>query len=405
MSRAATVAFSIMPSRSPAITQRVAAVAVALLLSCGSSAGIVRGQSIADRQFREVKTTATITRRFEIYDPHSRRELQAVKEMGFTQVILDRPTLHADATELGLDVVLANWWTDETPPAEIESSIARATKVDPDRLVGISVMDEPQRNSPETPFDFYVNLYATLRTRLDRELPRVGLEISHWGPLASWDSLDYHLFVDLYRAADVMRIMPYPDLDEGDLADVYLMMQRSRALMEKADRDPRLLVILQAWTMPPKSELPTIDELRVMAYQAMLGGADTLSFYHYRPEEWAKTAGFEQRFTELMRELTHLSSQFADATIESSLGSTGILESVLLSSAGLTTTIRVNTNRTECEGLAPLAIVRVESEPPMHSAGAGDTAMSPAERCAPRSGWHPWLPCSAKRRVRWSSGH
>lgn len=316
-------------------------------------------QQITDSQFFGVKTTARITRRFEIYDPHSQQELRAIQEMGFTQVILDWPNLHPAATALGLDVVLANWWTHETPPADIERSIDLAKQVAGDHLVGISMMDEPQRNSPETPLDYYVKAYNQLRPRLDRELPGVALEISHWGPLAEWDPLDYHLFADLYRAADVMRIMPYPDLDEGELGDVYLMMQRSRALMKKVNRELPLLVILQAWTLPPKSELPTIGELRVMAYQAMLSGAVTLSFYHYRPEEWAGTPGFDRQFALLMQELTSLSREFADATIEARLSDNGIFDAVLTSPRGEVTTIRVNTKRTRVDGLAPLAIERI----------------------------------------------
>jgi hypothetical protein len=354
----------------PFRVHRYAATAVLLfsvLLFGTITADIALAQRITESQFLESSIKTKITTKFEIYNPHSRQELLAVKEMGFTQVILDWPSLHPDATALGLDVVLANWWTHKTPQADIERAIELAKQVAENRLVGISVMDEPQRNSPATPFDFYVRTYNQLRPRLDRELPGVSLEISHWGPLASWDQIDYHLFADLYRSADVMRIMPYPDLFERDLDDVYVMMQRSRALMKKAERDLRLLVILQAWTLPPKSELPTIDELRVMAYQAMLGGAETLSFYHYRPEEWAATPGFHQHFAELMKELTNLSRQFANATIESTMSESGVLKAVLSSPSGEITTIRVNTKRTRVDDLAPLAIQRVSEHPMVNS--------------------------------------
>jgi hypothetical protein len=353
-------------------------------------------QQITDSQFMGIVTKTKITTKFEIYDPHSRQELRAVKEMGFTQVILDWPNLHPDATDLGLDVVLANWWTHKTPQEDIERAIELAKQVAAGRLAGISVMDEPQRNSPETPFDFYVTTYNQLRSRLDRELPGVGLEISHWGPLASWDQLDYHLFADLYRSADVMRIMPYPDLYEGELGDVYLMMQRSRALMKKANRNLPLLVILQAWTLPPKSELPTIDELRVMAYQAMLGGAETVSFYHYRPEEWAATPGFHQHFAQLVKELKNLSRQFADATIESTLAESGILEAVLTSPSGEITTIRVNTKRTRVNDLSPLAVQRIGEQDEANSAQGGGHW---------RSSWASCTIWSRNRQgIRWSRG-
>ena len=103
--------------------------------------------------------------------------------MGFTQVILDWPNLHADACSIGLDVVMANWWTKDTPKNEIDAGLARALQVVPDHLAGISMMDEPGRNSPDTPPDFYADLYAELRPRLDRDRPGVPLELSHWGPL------------------------------------------------------------------------------------------------------------------------------------------------------------------------------------------------------------------------------
>ena len=349
----------------------IAVFLLSVLLFGTIAVDIVLAQQITESQCLGSSIKTKITTKFEIYNPHSRQELLAVKERGFTQVILDWPSLHPDATDLGLDVVLANWWTHETPQVDIERAIELAKQVAENRLAGISVMDEPQRNSPATPFDFYVRTYNQLRPRLDRELPGVGLEISHWGPLASWDQIDYHLFADLYRSADVMRIMPYPDLFERDLDDVYVMMQRSRALMKKPDRDLRLLVILQAWTLPLKSELPTIDELRVMAYQAMLGGAETLSFYHYRPKEWAATPGFHQHFSELMKELTNLSRQFANATMESTMSESGILKAVLSSPSGEVTTIRVNTKRTRVDDLSPLAIQRVSERRLMNSVQEG----------------------------------
>jgi hypothetical protein len=316
--------------------------------------------------------TSTVTQRFEIYNPHSAEELRAVKEMGFTQVILDWPNLHPAATAIGLDVVMANWWTHETPVAEIERGLAGAKQVERSRLAGISMMDEPGRNSPETPADYYAELYNRLRPRLDRELPGVPLEMSHWGPLASWSQIDYYLTAPLYRSADVMRIMPYPDLNEGPLNDVYFMMQRSRSLMAKVDRDLPLLVILQAWTLPPKSELPTIAELRVMAYQAMLSGATTLSFYHYRPEEWAQTPGFHDAFAELMQELTRLSRRFAEATVESTMSPSGIFIANIRLPSHEILQIRVNTNRKIVDGLAALTVEETTLRSPRASATCHD---------------------------------
>ena len=300
------------------------------------------GQRILDvAEHTDVATAAKITRRFEIYDPHTVEELKAVKEIGFTQVILDWPNLHTDATALGLDVVIPNWWVADTPRADIERGIKRASQVERGRLIGFSVMDD---------------LYNELRPRFDRELPGVSIEISHWGPLHSWNEIDYTIFRPLYKAADVMRIMPYPDLFEGPLQDVYFTMRRSRKLMRMVGREMPLVVILQAWTLSPESELPTIDELRVMAYQAMLGGAETLSFYHYRPQEWDRTPGFHEAFAGLMKELTRLSDRYSDAAIQSKMTKNGVLEALITLSSGETTVIRVNTNRRSVDGLQPLEV-------------------------------------------------
>ena len=144
-------------------------------------------QPIDNAEFIGVPTTAKITRRFEIYDPHTVEDLQAVKAMGFDQVMLDRAPLHVAATELGLDVVIANWWTPSTSQETIDQSMALARQVAPGKLNAISLMDGPERNSPETPFGFYVDLYRQLRPQLVDALAGSRLEISYWGPLRSWD--------------------------------------------------------------------------------------------------------------------------------------------------------------------------------------------------------------------------
>lgn len=308
-------------------------------------------------EFISKPTVARITSRFEMYDPHSREALQTLKDMGFTQVMLDWPNLHRDATEIGLDVVLANWWTDKTKPEEIERGIELAKQVDPARLAAISVMDEPELNSPETPFSFYVDLYGRLRQRLGRELPGVRLEISHAGPKARWDQRHYDYFASLYEAADVVRIMPFPDLSEGPLGDVYFMILRSRELMKIAGHEPPLVVILQTWVLPPESKLPEPAELRVMAWQAMLGGAQTLSFFDFNPEVWSQTPGFHDQFAALMQELTSASNRLRDTTIRSWMDAQGVLHAEARWPTGHVEFITINTNRTSVGNLAPLAVV------------------------------------------------
>ena len=164
--------------------------------------------------------------------------------------------------------VLANWWTQETKAEEIELGLNWARQVERRRLSAISLMDEPERNSPDTPFSYYRDLYTNLRARLDREMPHVALEISHWGPLSSWTPEFYAAFAPLYQSADRIRLMPYPDLNEEPLSEVYYQMLRSRRLMKLTGRNLPQVVILQTWMLPENPKLPTMAELRVMAYLA-----------------------------------------------------------------------------------------------------------------------------------------
>ncbi|MEM7476117.1 MAG: hypothetical protein AAF483_14075 [Planctomycetota bacterium] len=332
------------------------AISVSNLASAQQDTPAERFPPIENSEFYGKKTLSRVTERFEIYDPHSVEELEKVKAMGFDQVILDRAPLHQEATRLGLDVVIANWWTPETKQEVIDGSLDLSRQVEKGRLAGISIMDEPERNTPNTPFEFYIDLYQKLKPQMDASMQNARLEISYWGPIDSWDQRYYDDFAKLYRAADVMRLMPYPDLYEKPLRDVYLMMRRSDRVMGIAGVDIPKLVILQTWILAPKNELPQIPELRVMAYQAMLGGAETLSFFEYKPEDWEKTPGFEAKFEELMQELIGLRKRLAGAEIESWLDENGILQADVSWENGQTATIRVNTNRIKTEDLARMEI-------------------------------------------------
>ncbi len=312
--------------------------------------------SISNDEFYGIPITTRIATRFEIYDPHSDADLQTISAMGFDQVILDWPSMLHSSTEAGLDIVLANWWTDETPKKTIDEALTLARQARSDKLVGISVMDEPERNSPETPFEYYVDLYDDLRAKMTGPLADVPLEISYWGPLASWDQRYYEYFSLLYEACDVMRIMPYPDLHEGPLSEVFLMIQRSRRAMRLAEVDRPHVVILQTWVLPPKNQLPTLEELRVMAYQAMVGGATTVSFFEYKPDVWSKTPGFSEGFAELMTDLRGVRQRYSGATLESTLDENGIVKVNATWASGKVHRMKINTNRTSSSGMQPLAI-------------------------------------------------
>ncbi len=297
-----------------------------------------------------------VTQQFEMYDPHSEGALHDLKSMGFTQVVLDWPNLHHAATDAGLNVVLANWWTLNTSDKDIDAGIARARNVAPKKLIGFSIMDEPGRNAPETPFTFYEELYSVLEPVFREQFPTTRLEISHWGPMATWTDQHYEKFSHLYQAADVMRIMPYPDLYEAPLDDVFFMIQRSRRLMEIAGVRRPLVVILQAWVLPPKNKLPEIDELRVMAYQTMLSGAETLSFFEYNLDVWNRAPGFQVQFRQLMAELTQFSRANRESSVETMIDSKGILTTRLTPPRGSHLRVLINTRRTRNRDMDPLEV-------------------------------------------------
>jgi hypothetical protein len=142
-----------------------------------------------------------------------------------------------------------------------------------------------------------------------------------------------------------MRIMPYPDLHEAPLDDVFFMIQRSRRMMKIAERELPLVVILQAWLLPPDGTLPELAELRVMAWQAMLSGTETVSFFEYNLDVWNKTPGFHEQFRQLMAELTGLSRRYRNHLVETEMREDGILYSTLTSPHGSVARIEVNTRR------------------------------------------------------------
>ncbi|MGE0761202.1 MAG: hypothetical protein AB7O38_29590, partial [Pirellulaceae bacterium] len=102
-------------------------------------------------------------------------------------------------------------------------------------------------------------------------------------------------------------------------------------------------------------KLPTIDELRVMAYCAMLGGAETVSFFSYDPAVWDRTPGFTAGFTGLMDELRAFRDQYGGAPVQASLGADGVLTAQIRMPGGSVSVV-VNTKRAGVGELAALAI-------------------------------------------------
>lgn len=322
----------------------------------------VEQRRAANAAYVGVPIRTRVAQRFEMYSPRDEKAVSELKEMGFTQVMLDRPNLHQAATDVGLPFVLAHWWNQETKPEEISAAVERAKSVNRSLLIGFSIMDEPERNAPDTPFGYYIDVYEKLRPEFQKDLAGTRLEISHWGPLADWTDQHYEYFSFLYEAADVMRIMPYPDLSEGPLDDVYFMMRRTQRLMDLSGRNLPLIVILQTWILPPKNQLPEIAELRVMTYQAMLSGAETVSFFDHNPEVWRQKDGFESGFRDLMREATSFARRYKGWDVETVMNVDSVLTSVLTSPSGQRHRVTINTQRSAVQGLAALEIREEPSE-------------------------------------------
>jgi len=199
--------FQLLNAGPSTLTAQVLVVAVVLVAGPTNAQNL---KPIPNSEFYGKPTTCRVTERFEIYDPHSLEELQTVKQMGFDQVILDRAPLHTLATQVGLDVVIANWWTPETEESIIQDSLKLSEKVAPGRLRGISLMDEPERNSPDTPFEFYIDLYKRFKPEA-KKLQDTTLEIPHSGPLSRRTESDYRKFAKLHQGADWLPLYPFPN--------------------------------------------------------------------------------------------------------------------------------------------------------------------------------------------------
>ncbi len=329
----------------------------------------------ANTAFQNRPVFGTISDRFEIYNPHSVEHLESIKSLGIQQVVLDWPNLHSQATKLGLDVVIANWWNKDTQQAEIDERLEFLKGVDRKHLAAVSMMDEPERYAPDTPFAYYKKIYSELRAKLKNQSLDTPLEISHWGPLESWSPENYQAFATLYQAADRIRLMPYPDLDEGPLDEIFYQMMRSRYIMKLSGRTIPQLVILQTWVIPDAPKLPTIKELRVMTYQAILTGADTISFFNYDPDVWKRTPGFRNGFRELMSELTEFTRQHRQRKVETTMSDSGVLSAVIDVSSHEILKVSINTQRKPIDQFTALEVKierlnRAQPSTPQHSSPA-----------------------------------
>jgi hypothetical protein len=297
-----------------------------------------------------------ITQCFEIYGANALDELDFVKSLGFNQVILDLFEFAKPAESRGLSVVLANSWNRQTSWRLVRLALDVAR--DLTRLVSINLVDEPIRGGLA---DHSPVVYQKLRRRIRRAGYVRPLSLTMYGPQTIWPTPWCRVFLDYLKAVDILRIDPYPIVAGKPLRLVGDWIHLARLLMASAHRVLPLTVVIEAWDSGVG--LPSIDQIRVMAYIAMFSGADTLSFYDFHPATWYATAGFVQGFTAMMSELTGLAREFADAKIYPILGADDLFQ-VEIDLNGRWSGITVNTLDRPNGRLGPCQIIRREGRCP-----------------------------------------
>jgi hypothetical protein len=252
----------------------------------------------------------TCARHIELYGAKTEEHLRHFRQLGVDQVILESAHLIPVAEQLGMRVVLANWWNGDTDEQLIARQLQAAHSAK--RLVSLNLMDEPIHNDPtiHTP-EFYLDLRKRLRGQGDR----TPLSLTIYGPKLGWDDEHNALFGRYVDAVDVLRIDPYPVVAEAPLRLVYDWPRKAQTFIAQTGRRIPLTVILQAWSPGDDEqgvpELPEIEQLRVMAYLAMFSGADTVSFFSFDPAVWDRKPGFREGFELLLKEVRQVQREFA----------------------------------------------------------------------------------------------
>src|SRR5262249_46057933 len=213
----------------------------------------------------------TVTQNFEIYGTSSQADFDFMKSLGFTQVILDNRGLAGMAESAGLAVVLANWWDRSTTWGQVLEVLRDAEKLT--KLVSVNMMDEPIFNG----LDLHEpEVYRALRRSIREAGYDQPLSLTMYGPHLTWPTCWGRGFLDYFEANDILRIDPYPIAAGKPLRLVSDWINLARQMMWVAGRALPLTVVLQAWDSG--GGLPSVSQIRVMAYVVMFSGADTLSF-------------------------------------------------------------------------------------------------------------------------------
>lgn len=285
----------------------------------GSQRWLCRAISLA--VFFESAVLADVTTHFEMYGAHSTADVQRFHSLGFTQVVLENHQLATAADALGMKVMLANWWWSQTPWEQIASTVNFASTLP--NVTSINLMDEPIFNGAER---FPPEFYLDLRSRIKAIAPTTALSLSEYGPSLNWPREKRELFKRYLPAVDILRIDPYPVAAGQPLRRVYDWIQLARELMVESQHLVPLTVTLQTWNSGENGTLvlPTIQQLRIMAYLALLLEVDTLSFFDYNAAVWQQVPGFYEDFATLINELKEFSEAHAGWKVSGAMNGQGV---------------------------------------------------------------------------------
>ena len=289
----------------------------------------------------------------EIYGAKTPGQLELLNLWGFDQVIIEDNALFLPAQDLGMGAVHANWWHKDHPMTYIVQNATLAS-LRPN-LVSINMMDEPIYNDPvKHPPEFY----QRVRRHLRQNGIRSPLSLTIYGPKPEWDGDQIDLFRGYLEAIDILRIDPYPVAGSRALRTVYDWSKAAQNFINDSGRHIKLTVILQAWadgddpdTGLPK--LPSVAQLRNMAYQAFFSGAQTVSFYSFDPSVWERYPGFLDGMRQVAAELRWLFRHYAHH-FRASIDDEGVI--AVRSLQPHLPGFLINTTAEQRQGLEPLEI-------------------------------------------------
>lgn len=273
--------------------------------------------------FLSASAFGSLTQKFELYGARSGADLKKFQAWGINQVIVDSDSVLALAGEMGFHTVQPNWFHATTPWNDVEARLKNALTVP--GLVSVNLMDEPYLNGVEKhPAQYYVEL----RQKIHTVYPRLPLSLTEYGPSPSWNEERKKIFQAYLPSVDLLRIDPYPVLVKKPLRAVYDWIRLARNLMK--ERPIPIVTVLQTWTETLASpELPTLEQLRVMAYLALFAESETVSFFDYNAAIWGKVPGFEDGFVALIAELKLVASRFRGYRIHHCIDDFGIFRAHL----------------------------------------------------------------------------